>query len=88
VQNDDNGKSTVCQIRDKGPWLIDDNYWETGARPLAETCALNRQPLPRGKYQGKIPNGAGIDLTPGAAKAIGLSGMGKVSWRFVEPEVA
>jgi hypothetical protein len=39
--------------------------------------------LPRGPNQGKTPNGAGIDITPAAAKAIGLSGMGQVSWKFI-----
>jgi N-acetylmuramoyl-L-alanine amidase len=80
------GREVICQIRDLGPWLIDDDYWARNRRPLAETCHENVMPLPRGPNSGKIPNGAGIDITPAAAKAIGLSGMGQVSWRFtVEP---
>jgi N-acetylmuramoyl-L-alanine amidase len=83
VINRANGHDVVCRIRDIGPWLTDDPYWETGARPLAETCYKNSQPLPRGPNKGKIPNGAGIDITPSAAKAIGLSGKGNVDWEFV-----
>lgn len=87
VKNRANGKEVVCQIRDLGPWLLDDDYWENDTRPLAETCFKNKQPLPRGPHKGKVPNGAGIDLTPGAARAIGLSGLGQVDWRF-ETEAA
>lgn len=90
VHNIDTNKETVCEIRDLGPWLIDDDYWNTGERPLAETCHLNGTPLPRGPNEGKVPNGAGIDVTPGAAKALGISGMAQVDWRFVgeDEEVA
>lgn len=81
VINDANGKQVVCQIRDVGPWLIDDDKYVLGdARPVAEPKGSK---IPRGKNKGKTSNGAGLDLTPAAARAIGLSGMGKVSWRFV-----
>jgi N-acetylmuramoyl-L-alanine amidase len=84
VRNLATGKEATCLIRDVGPWLTDDPYWENDRRPLAETCAENNMTLPRGPNQGKKPNGAGIDITPAAASAIGLSGMGQVNWRFVE----
>jgi N-acetylmuramoyl-L-alanine amidase len=84
VRNLANGREAVCQIRDLGPWLTDDPYWTKLRRPLAETCAENDMTLPRGPNEGRFPNGAGIDITPAAAKAIGLSGMGQVSWRFTE----
>lgn len=88
VRNRANGYEAFCQIRDVGPWLTDDPYWEEGERPLAETCANNKRPLPRGPHKGKIPNGAGIDITPGGARALGISGMAQVDWRFVdEPPV-
>lgn len=69
------GKSVVCDIVDKGPWNIRDPYWQkVGGRPQAET----------GKdLSGRQTNLAGIDLTPAAAKAIGLPGKGKVDWEFV-----
>jgi hypothetical protein len=88
VTNVENGKSVTCEIVDLGPWLTDDNYFEIGERPLAETCYLNNKPLPRGPNAGIVPNGAGIDLTPGAADAIGISGKGKVHWKFLEGDVA
>lgn len=61
--------SVLCDIVDVGPWFTNNPYWETGQRPQAEGDAST--------------NGAGIDLTPGAARAIGLDGKGKVDWIFV-----
>ena len=87
VHNVDTDKDVICQIRDVGPWLTDDNYWDTTNRPLAETCYEQNKPLPRGPNQGKVPNGAGIDITPAVARAVGLSGKGKVDWRFIEEGV-
>jgi N-acetylmuramoyl-L-alanine amidase len=88
VQSDETGEYADCGIRDVGPWLTDDAYWSYGLRPLAETCFLENRPLPRGPHQGTIPNGAGVDLSPAAAEAIGLSGKGKVSWTFLNAEGA
>jgi N-acetylmuramoyl-L-alanine amidase len=84
VRNLATGREALCKIRDLGPWLTDDPYWQNNRRPLAETCSENDMELPRGPNEGAVPNGAGIDITPGAAKLIGLSGMGQVSWRFIE----
>ena len=69
-----NGRSIICQIVDVGPWYPStrgpaDPYWETGARPRAETDERT--------------NGAGIDLTPAAADAVGVEGKALVDWRFV-----
>lgn len=88
VHNLANGREVICKIRDVGPWLTDDPYWTKDRRPLAETCDENVMALPRGPNQGRIPNGAGIDITPAAAEAIGLEGMGQVSWRFTEQTIA
>jgi N-acetylmuramoyl-L-alanine amidase len=71
--------SVVCRIRDVGPWNTHDPYWTTGTRPQAESGT---------DMSGRPTNGAGIDLTPAAAKAIGLEGKGKVNWRFVDDAVA
>jgi N-acetylmuramoyl-L-alanine amidase len=88
VHNITTDKDVVCEIRDVGPWVIDDDKYVLGdARPVAEPKGSK---IPRGKHQGKTSNGAGLDLTPAAAKAIGLSGMGNVDWRFLtedEPSV-
>jgi hypothetical protein len=67
-------------IVDLGPWnLSDDMYVLNGERPMVEqqyedgTAAEN----------GQIPtNDAAIDLTPPIADAVGISGKGKVSWKF------
>lgn len=74
VTNRANGKSVVCNIVDVGPWNIRDPYWEKGARPQAESGT---------DLTGRKTNGAGIDLTPGAARAIGVPGKGVVDWEFV-----
>lgn len=80
VYNIRNGKEVVCTIRDVGPWLTDDFAYVMGDdRPVAETS-----PLPRGPHKGKDSNGAGIDLTPAAAKAIDLNGLEPVNWMFTE----
>jgi N-acetylmuramoyl-L-alanine amidase len=83
VINRANRKEAIANIRDIGPWLTDDCYWDLDKRPLAETCAAEGVPLPRGPNKGKIPNGAGIDVTPALANALGISGMGQVDWIFV-----
>jgi hypothetical protein len=74
-----NGKTVVCTIEDVGPWLTDDPYWQTGKRPLAESKA----PLRRGPNKGKVSNGAGIDLSPAAARRIGIDGKGVVNWKLL-----
>lgn len=75
VTNRANNKSIICQLRDIGPWNVDDNYWSIkDGRPQAETGADKK---------GRRTNLAGIDITPGADKAIELKGFGKVDWEFV-----
>lgn len=74
VHNVETGRDVICNIRDIGPWNIDDYYWETGQRPQAES-GIDKK--------GRPTNGAGLDLTPAAAEAIGLEGKGTVNWRFL-----
>lgn len=74
VINQKNGQSVICELIDIGPWNVDDPYWATGMRPQAES----------GRDKGgRHTNKAGIDLTPAAARAIGLNGLGFVDWEFV-----
>jgi hypothetical protein len=73
VTNPANGRSVVARIVDVGPWNTNDPYWENGGRPQAET-GIDRS--------GRTTNRAGIDLTPAAARAIGINGKGKVNWEF------
>ena len=68
------GKTVICKVVHIGPWNTDDPYWKTGTRPQAESGVDS---------QGHRTNGAGIDLTPAAAKAIGLIDKGEVDWEFV-----
>jgi hypothetical protein len=70
------GRSVDCDIIDVGPWYDNrngwafDSYWQTGARPRAESDSRT--------------NHAGIDLTPAADHAIGLNGKGVVDWEFIQ----
>jgi hypothetical protein len=74
VHNRDAGATEIASIEDVGPWNIDDSYWLTGERPQAESGT---------DMTGRTTNGAGIDLSPALAKALGVDGMGKVDWEFV-----
>ena len=76
VRNTDNGKVVYCEVVDVGPWNTDDKAYVLGdERPQAESGT---------DTTGRPTNLAGIDLTPGSAKAIGLEGKGNVSWAFVK----
>ena len=69
VFNPANGASVVCDIVDVGPWNSNDPYWQTGARPQAESGIAQ---------DGRRTNLAGIDLTPAAARQLGIDGKGAV----------
>ena len=73
-----NGKTCDCDIVDLGPWNINDPYWTSNSRPQAESGTDNT---------GRKTNLAGIDLTPGAWSALGVSNPDsvktKVDWDFV-----
>lgn len=73
------GKTVDCPIVDVGPWNTHDPYWDTGARPEAETGT---------DTTGRHTNRAGLDLTPGAWAALGKTGnldavTDITSWDFV-----
>ncbi len=73
------GSSSVdCDIVDIGPWNTNDPYWQTNSRPQAESGT---------DLSGRPTNGAGIDLTPAADRAIGLNGKGQVDWAFIDQSV-
>jgi N-acetylmuramoyl-L-alanine amidase len=67
------GVSAIASIEDVGPWNTDDPYWTTGERPQAESGT---------DMDGNETNGAGIDLSPALANALGIDGMGTVDWEF------
>ena len=81
VTNPKNGKFVIGLDRDVGPHNVDDDYWNRGVRPQAESgrCV-------RGPNKGRKTNLAGIDLSPALAKAIGITGDPKtdrVDWEEV-----
>jgi hypothetical protein len=68
-----NGHTVTVPIVDVGPIYPSkrgpaDLYWQTGARPRAETNRVLSQ--------------AGIDLTPRTARDLAIDGKGKVDWWF------
>jgi N-acetylmuramoyl-L-alanine amidase len=73
VINTTTGAQAIAAIEDVGPWNIDDPYWVTGERPQAESGT---------DMTGRTTNGAGIDLSPALAAALGIDGMGEVDWCF------
>ena len=76
VTNAANNKQVICDVVDVGPWNIDDGAYVLGTeRAQAESGT---------DTSGRTTNLAGIDLTPGAAKAIGLEGKGTVYWTFAK----
>jgi hypothetical protein len=77
VYNRATGASAIAEIWDVGPWNTNDPYWETAERPQAESGI---------DMSGRETNGAGIDLSPALADALGIDGMGEVDWDFVFPE--
>lgn len=74
-----NGRTVDCDICDIGPWNTNDPYWQSGARPQAESGT---------DKSGRTTNLAGIDLTPAAWTALGYpmpnSAKAKVDWDFVD----
>lgn len=67
-------RAIVVPVLDVGPWNIDDDYWERGARPASE----------RGRGFYRTPsNQAGIDLSDPVFAALGLTDNDVVEWRFV-----
>jgi N-acetylmuramoyl-L-alanine amidase len=74
VYNRAKGVSALAAIEDVGPWNTDDPYWSKGTRPQAESGT---------DMSGRETNGAGIDLSPAMADALGIEGKGKVDWEFV-----
>jgi hypothetical protein len=64
----------LAEVRDVGPWNIDDPYWEHDARPASERG--------RGAYR-KPVNTAGIDLSDPVFAELGMRDNDVVEWRFV-----
>jgi len=69
-----------AEIKDVGPWNINDPYWVTGARPQAESG----YDLGQTKSGRRKTNLAGIDLSYRLGALVGIGGKGKVNWWFVQ----
>jgi hypothetical protein len=84
VTNSNNNRSVTCFVNDVGPWNMHDTYWDQGIRPAAEAQYQSGEPA----ENGQVPtNDAGLDLTPAAMLALGVSGaintrQVKVDWQF------
>jgi hypothetical protein len=75
VYNRATGDNEIAEIWDVGPWCTDDPYWVKGTRPIAESGY---------DQSGRETNGAGIDLSPALADALGIDGFGHVDWEFID----
>jgi hypothetical protein len=74
VTNNATQHSAIGTIEDVGPWNTDDPYWETGARPQAESGQ---------DKSGRKTNKAGIDLSPAMAQVLSIDGKDLVDWEFI-----
>ena len=75
ITNPANGKSTIAQVLDVGPFNEhDDGYVFGGNRPLAESGTAG---------DGVPSNGAGIDLGEAVWHALGMTDNGPVDWEFI-----
>jgi hypothetical protein len=82
VTNPANGKTTLAQVLDVGPWNIgDDAYVFGGARPLAES---GRKIDEAGQIVNGATNGAGIDLGEAVWAALGMTDNSSVAWEFAD----
>ena len=70
-------------VKEVGPWNIRDNYWQSRkkrdmwdnlkrCKPEAEAAYFNNYNRGRDQFNRKVLNPAGVDLTPRAAKRLGL----------------
>jgi flagellar biosynthesis regulator FlaF len=70
-------------VKEVGPWNIRDNYWQSRrkrdnfdnlrrCKPEAEAAYFNNYNHGRDQFGRKVLNPAGVDLTPRAAKRLGL----------------
>jgi hypothetical protein len=71
------------KVKEVGPWNIRDNYWQSRrkrdkfdnlrrCKPEAEAAYFNNYNHGRDQFGRKVLNPAGVDLTPRAAKRLGL----------------
>lgn len=83
ITNPLNGKSTIAQILDVGPWNVDDPYVFSGARPLSEQGFKTDGH----KRISGTTNGAGIDLGERAWEDLGMKDNSLVRWSFIDEDL-
>lgn len=88
VTNPLNGKTTIAQVLDVGPWNEHDDAYVFGlARPAAErgehVVYVGKPPQPVQRTEPAVVNGAGIDLGERVWADLGMAGNTEVSWEFV-----
>lgn len=75
------GHRISVPIKEVGPWNIHDNYWDKRrdmwknlprGKPEAEAAYYNNYNKGRDEFGRKVLNPAGVDLTPRAARKLGL----------------
>ena len=75
------GHRISVPIKEVGPWNIHDNYWDKRrdmwknlprGKPEAEAAYYNNYNRGRDEFGRKVLNPAGVDLTPRAARKLGL----------------
>ena len=75
ITNPANGKSTIAQVLDVGPFnQHDDEYVLNGARPQSEAGV---------SVSGQGTNGAGIDLGERVWSELGMTDNTEVEWEFI-----
>lgn len=83
ISNPLNGKTSIAEILDTGPWSeIDDAYVFSGERPLAERNLrwMYGEPTPVACPKS---NGAGIDLGEKVWNTLGMRDNTEVDWEFI-----
>lgn len=85
ITNPSNGKATIAQILDVGPWSEVDPYvFNSSLRPLSESniVALLGKPQKTEKT-----NGAGIDLGERVWNDLGMKDNSLVRWEFIDEDL-
>lgn len=81
--------TTLAPVLDVGPWFPyrsypDDDYWEKpGTTPRAHEMVGQ---IRKGDQREYRINGAGIDLSEGVCRRLGIRGNTWLLWKFVEPD--
>jgi len=78
------GRYTIAQVVDVGPWTVEDPYWREGRRPMAESWYKSRGTVysPQRGERIRVTNPAGVDFTPAVWVDLGINEELAYSERF------